>query len=222
MAMNLQQSVDVEKPVQESDFGHTLEQVRAFYDEEALQRQSRELAPWKERERNRFHECVSGQGRVLELGSGPGRDAEYFVQCGFCVTCLDASKEMVACCIAKGLDSFVSDITEPLEFADVSFDAVFAMNSLLHVPKDKLPSVLAEVRRVLRPGGLFFMGVYGGTEFEGNWDEDPTGRHRFFAYYSDEALRDMVHTFFAEEYFAAIQSGPRAGLHFQSMLLRRP
>ncbi len=44
-----------------------------------------------------------------------------------------------------------------------SFDAVFAMNCLLHVPNHDLPAVLVAVRAVLRPDGLFFVGVSAGT-----------------------------------------------------------
>jgi len=40
------------------------------------------------------------------------------------------------------------------------------MNSLLHVPKSDLPRVLTSIDSVLDDGGLFYMGVYGGEDFE--------------------------------------------------------
>ena len=67
---------------------------------------------------------------------------------------------MVERCRAKGIEAHVMDFLH-LDFPAGSFDAVFAMNCLLHVPNQDLPAVLAAVRSI-RPGGLFFVGVYGG------------------------------------------------------------
>jgi ubiquinone/menaquinone biosynthesis C-methylase UbiE len=85
------------------------------------------------------------------------------------VTCIDLSNEMVNLCQEKGLNAHVMDFYD-LQFPDQSFDAVFALNCLLHVPKANLESVLKEVHRVLRDGGLFFCGVYGGQDTEGIWE----------------------------------------------------
>jgi ubiquinone/menaquinone biosynthesis C-methylase UbiE len=42
-----------------------------------------------------------------------------------------------------------------LPFADQSFDAAFAINVFHHVPVAQRPALVADVRRVLRPGGSF-------------------------------------------------------------------
>jgi SAM-dependent methyltransferase len=42
-----------------------------------------------------------------------------------------------------------------LPFADQSFDTAFAINVFHHVPVAQRPALVADVRRVLRPGGLF-------------------------------------------------------------------
>ena len=42
-----------------------------------------------------------------------------------------------------------------LPFADRSFDAAFAINVFHHVPVAQRPALVGDVRRVLRPGGLF-------------------------------------------------------------------
>jgi SAM-dependent methyltransferase len=76
-----------------------------------------------------------------------------------------------------------------LDFPPGSFDAVFAMNCLLHVPNHDLPAVLESIRGVLRPGGLFFVGVYGGDESaEGPIDDDRHVPPRFFSWRTDEQL----------------------------------
>jgi SAM-dependent methyltransferase len=108
-----------------------------------------------------------------------------------------------------------------LRFPPDSFGAVYAMNCLVHVPKARLCEVLAGVRRVLEPGGLFYVGLYGGREFEGVWDEDYYEPKRFFRHYRDEDLCALVAEFFDLESFRCIPQGWN-GLHFQSLILRKP
>jgi hypothetical protein len=43
---------------------------------------------------------------------------------------------------------------------------------MLHVRKADLGFVLEEIKNVLNPSGLFFMGVYGGEDSEGIWEDD--------------------------------------------------
>ena len=91
---------------------------------------------------------------------------------------------------------------------------------MLHVGKRSLPAVLRSVRRVLRPSGLFFLGVYGGVDFEGEWEDDPSGERRFFTYYTDEALLAAVAAAFEVVRFVQVECGRAASLHFQSLTLR--
>ncbi len=61
---------------------------------------------------------------------------------------------MVALCVQKGLNALVMDSSD-LRFPEASFDAVYAMNSLLHLPKAELPAVLRRIDGLLKPGGVF-------------------------------------------------------------------
>lgn len=63
-----------------------------------------------------------------------------------------------------------------------------AMNCLLHVPKAQPPGVLAEIKRVLKPGGLFYLGLYGGMSTDGIWEQDTFEPKRYFAMYPDEDI----------------------------------
>ena len=98
--------------------------------------------------------------RVLELGCGPGhfwRDTRDQQPAGWRVLCTDLSPGMAAeACAAlageAGL-SFAAADAQALPFSDASFDLVLANFMLYHVP-DR-PRALAEIRRVLRPGGQF-------------------------------------------------------------------
>ncbi|HRO92162.1 MAG TPA: class I SAM-dependent methyltransferase, partial [Promineifilum sp.] len=143
----------------------------------------------------------------------------FFRDRGLDVTCTDLSPEMVRLCRQKGLTAHVMDFLH-LDFPPVSFDAVFALNCLLHVPGVDLDRVLAAVQQLLRPGGLFFYGVYGGHSFEGVWPEDHHDPKRYFVFYPDDELRRRVAERFDEVSFRAIQLEDDRESHFQSLILR--
>jgi SAM-dependent methyltransferase len=89
--------------------------------------------------------------RVLEVGGGEGELAERIRdELGIGVTAIDQSERMVEIQQSKGIDARVGDVQE-LPFADGQFDVVVAAWMLYHVPD--LDRGLAEIARVLRPGG---------------------------------------------------------------------
>ncbi|CAM3763890.1 class I SAM-dependent methyltransferase [Cohnella lubricantis] len=195
--------------------------LKQAYNNHAEHRDRSGIEPWKWEERERFLLQAKQEGResVLEIGAGPGRDSLYLQSQGLDVTSTDLSEEMIRLCREKGLRARVMDFYE-LDFPDASFDAVFALNCLLHVPKAKLDGVLREIRRVLKPNGLFFCGVYGGEESEGIWEKDDYEPKRFFAMYEDEAIQRIAQGQFGLEDFHTVEMGPGRP-HFQSMLLRK-
>jgi SAM-dependent methyltransferase len=196
--------------------------LRAAYDRGADERERSALAPWKEREREAFLAEVRAEGRrtLLELGAGTGKDGLFFQQHGLEVTCIDLSPAMVALCRQKGLRAHVRDLLH-LDLPPGSFAAVHALNCLLHVPRRDLPAALAAIREVMETGGLFYLGVYGGIDHEGIWAEDTHRPKRFFSYHTDDGIRRAVEPFFDLLAFACIPTDRAAGLHFQSLLLRR-
>ncbi|MEU8663730.1 class I SAM-dependent methyltransferase, partial [Actinoplanes philippinensis] len=154
-----------------------------------------------------------------EVGAGTGQDSLFFQEQGLTVVAADLSPVMVEHCRAKGLDAHVMDFLH-LDFPAGSFDAVFAMNCLLHVPNRDLPTVLAAIRSVLRPGGLLFVGVYGGNEesWEGTVDTDEHVPPRFFSWRGDEQLIGFATAAgFAVADFHPVDTG--RGFRFQSLTL---
>jgi SAM-dependent methyltransferase len=75
-----------------------------------------------------------------------------------------------------------------------SFDAIWTMSTLMHVPDSAIEGVLSEVRRVLTPAGVLCAGVWGGVDEERTSDTDAqTGRPpRLFSRRSDERWRSML------------------------------
>ena len=197
-----------------------LDSLRTAYDGRAEWRDQQEKAPWKLAEREQFLGRLldDGGGRLLEIGAGPGHDSAFFASHGLHAVATDLSPAMVALCRRKGLDAHVMDFLQ-LDFPAGSFDAVYALNCLLHVPNADLPRVLAAVRAVLRPGGWFYLGVYGGNGGEGPSAEDQHEPARFFSWRTDEQIRGFVSRHFTVFDFHVIAPGRS---HFQSLTLRCP
>ena len=91
-------------------------------------------------------------GRILDLGGGTGAANPVFANRD--VVALDPSAEMLA---LNDAESRMVGVGERLPFADGSYDAVFSAYVFRNL--DSVPQTLAEVARVLRPGGR--LGVVG-------------------------------------------------------------
>ncbi len=202
-------------------YDEVIASLRESYNRNAAERNQYCIEAWKVEERKQFLDLLQKEGkrRLLEIGAGPGRDSKFFQDKGLEVTCTDLSPAMVELCRAKGLTAHVMDFMS-LDFPADSFDAVYALNCLLHVPKKDLGGVLATVQRLLTPDGLFYLGVYGKDDFEGVWPLDEYVPKRFFSFHTDEGIQKIVSQYFEIIYFKAVplESDER---HFQSMILRR-
>jgi ubiquinone/menaquinone biosynthesis C-methylase UbiE len=92
--------------------------------------------------------------RVLEIGPGTGGFAARIAAAlpGVRLTAIDQSARFVELTRARGVDAREGDVQD-MPCGDEAFDVVAALWVLYHVPD--IDRALAEVRRVLRPGGLF-------------------------------------------------------------------
>ncbi|MEM7035221.1 MAG: class I SAM-dependent methyltransferase [Chloroflexota bacterium] len=198
------------------------ENLRQAYNNKAVERDDRTIQDWKLQEQQIFLALLQKEHktRLLELGAGTGLDGQFFQAQGFTVTCTDLSPEMVRFCRQKGLDAHVMDFAH-LDFPPASFDAVYALNSLLHLPKKELPKVLTNIDQLLHKNGLFYLGVYGGPDREGIYEEDTYEPKRFFAFYPDETLKQIVSNVFDLHQFNSIPLEADSTLHFQSFILRK-
>lgn len=196
--------------------------LRKTYDRQANQRDTASIQEWKVEERSNFVSLLQKEDKctLLEIGSGPGRDGLFFQKQGLQVTCIDLSPEMIRLCHQKGLTAYVMDMAD-LTFPVNSFDAVYALNSMLHLTKDELPAVLKKIDSILAPTGLFFMGVYGGDEFEGIREDDQNNPKRFFSYFTDDRLQKVVSQVFDILSFRHIPVQRADNWHFQSLILRK-
>lgn len=137
---------------------------------------------------DKFIESV--HGKILDIGSGPGRDGLILKNHGLTVVCLDASEAMVKLSAEKGLDSVVGDFNS-LPFPDRSFDGTWAYTSLLHIPKTDIDKSLSEIRRILKDGGILGLGLIEGTT-ELYRESSGVNRPRWFSFYQKEEIGNLL------------------------------
>ncbi len=105
-----------------------------------------------------------GRGRtLLDVGCGIGRDSVFFATNGYRVTATDFSESGIAALEAgkqrRGLNmrTMLHDTSKRFPFPDGSFDIIYAHLSLHYFDDRSTRKVFAEMHRLLRKGGMFFV-----------------------------------------------------------------
>ncbi len=137
---------------------------------------------------NKFIE-LSGH-KIIDVGSGPGRDGLLLQETGKEVVCVDASEVMVKISTTRGLRSVLAEF-DNLPFENNSFDGVWSYTSLLHVPKKSVDTPLKEISRVLKPFGIFALGLIEG-ETEEYKESSGVDLPRWFSFYQKDEVINLV------------------------------
>lgn len=146
------------------------------------------------------------KAKVLDLCSGKGADSIFFHNKEVNVTAVDYSNEAIKQFNETQkryeifLTSFVSDISQPLNFEDDVFDFVYCRLGLHYFTDKELKKILPEINRVLKREGLFMFQVITtkdkkyklGEKIEKDMYEDETGhvRHFFTKEYGESFLKE--------------------------------
>ncbi|HJQ32343.1 MAG TPA: methyltransferase domain-containing protein [Pyrinomonadaceae bacterium] len=104
------------------------------------------------------YDNVRAGSTVLDLGCGAGMLA-LLKRKGVTLSGVDLSDECASASRRNGYDFTAAAKLTQLPFADHSFDYVASLDVLGHVGFEEKDAVLAEVRRVLRPGGVTLHGI---------------------------------------------------------------
>ena len=124
---------------------------------------------------------VAPAGHVLEIGSGPGWDADALEEAGLTVRRTDITQAFIDFQRTRGkqvdrLDVINDDFGGP-------YDAVVALHVLQHVEPSDLPAVLAKVAGAVRRGGRFLVSIPLG---EGaGWEVGESGAPYYRALHSE-------------------------------------
>lgn len=153
------------------------------------------------------------EGIVLDMGSGPGRDAQIIADGNTKVVCLDAFITMARITQKKYLSTVQADLLDP-PFKDSSFAGIWAYTSLLHVTKDLFPDTLYQIWQLLKKGGTLGLGLIEGSG-EGQIIDPDTKLPRYFAYYSaSEVIHHLKISGLTPFYFENFKPGKRNYLNF--------
>ncbi|NNG38142.1 NTP transferase domain-containing protein [Flexivirga sp. ID2601S] len=195
-----------------------------YYDNEAADRQDNPLPEARVAHRDEFVAQLKAEGRsrLLEVGTGPGRDALAFQQAGLTVSGVDLAPASVELCQQAGLDVRVGSALG-LPFGDGEFDAAYTASTLLHVADEDLDTALAELVRVVRPGAPIAIGLWGAQKSrQERWGRQSYGPPRFFALRSDADLTTTLVAHGVIERFETWPSSDGDELHYQWVVLRTP
>lgn len=152
---------------------------------------------------------------VLEIGSGPGWDADWLELRGLHVIRTDAAKAFVDFQLGRGKAATVLDVVH--NDLGGPYAAVSARYVFQHIDRDLLPSVFARVFHTLLDEGVFLFTLREGndTHFETGSD----GRRYYIAMWRREALEASLVARGFEPLWC--ESSRDADGHWLSMLLRK-
>jgi len=155
------------------------------------------MPAWVATEIDAFVTGLGGSGRVLEIGSGGGRDALEFEKRGISVRRTDISKGFVELLRSNG---FEADLLDPLtgDLADPHrpgrpYDGIWACACLIHVAREDLGTVLGRLAHATRTDGRLHASVRegdGDEQFSHGNGAEP--RRYVETYWREPALRSAL------------------------------
>ncbi|SCG42515.1 class I SAM-dependent methyltransferase [Micromonospora inositola] len=130
-------------------------------------------------------------GPLLDLGCGPGRDLAFWAGRGVAAVGLDLSAAMLRAARTRVQAPLVQGDLLRLPFRAGVFGGVWCSAALLHLPKAAASAALADMRRVLRPGGPLLLSLQEGDGE--SWQRWPgENADRFFARYRAEEVGELL------------------------------
>lgn len=97
-----------------------------------------------------------GEGTILDAGCGWGKDANYFVKHGLDAVGVDVADRMIAYARDHMDGKYRVMDTRNLDFADDTFTGIWCNTVMQFFPPDEMTQIVAELVRVLQPGGILY------------------------------------------------------------------
>ncbi|MBD5105946.1 MAG: methyltransferase domain-containing protein [Lachnospiraceae bacterium] len=133
---------------------------------------------------DKFLNCLSHKGKILDFGCGSGRDTKYFLEKGYNVDATDGSEEL--CKIAS---NYTGIEVKRMLFSELDavekYDGIWACSSILHLPKNELKIILQKMEAALKVDGVIY------TSFKyGKFEGERNGR--YFTDFTIELFTDYL------------------------------
>lgn len=129
----------------------------------------------------------SVQPKILDAGCGTGRDTLAFLKEGLQVDAFDGSEEMVKLSSSLTGQSTKHQLFEDMSLPEKHYDGVWAQASLLHVKRECLPEVFAQLGNSLKEDGVLFASFKYGNQ---NRVDEKTGRE--FTDMTELSIKQML------------------------------
>jgi 2-polyprenyl-3-methyl-5-hydroxy-6-metoxy-1,4-benzoquinol methylase len=151
---------------------------------------------WRRCCRELFASKLSGKS-VLEIGCGPGVDADHLSRLGLDVTATDFCEEFVRITTERYPHLKVArmDMTNPMALVAGTFDGVYGHSCFLHIARDLAPQTLRNLHGLLNVGGILFLSLIESTKVKEytvpNWggaDNNPAD----FVCYSRGEMKSLM------------------------------
>ena len=126
----------------------------------------------------------------LEVGAGEGGLCERLHRGGTRMAAVDASPRMARLCTERGVPCAVARLPR-LPFAPMTFDLVVAAWVLHYLPRELVRPALAELVRVLRPGGTLLLATNADRHMEELWRRLPSARYSL-TFPAERAVEDLA------------------------------
>lgn len=155
------------------------------------------MPEWVATEIDAFVAELGGSGRVLEIGSGGGRDALELEKRGISVRRTDISKGFVELLRDSGfeadlLDPLSEDLADPLR-PGMPYDGIWACACLIHVVREDFGTVLARLAEATRTGGPLHASVREGDGEDVSAHGSAAAPRRYAeTYWREPALRTAL------------------------------
>ena len=156
----------------------------AKYVESSPQLVERELKAWIDKNLNK----LGSNPKILEIGSGTGKDADYFASKGYDMELTDASQGFVEYLNKTGKTArLLNVLTDSL---GTNYDMVFADAVLLHFTPGELRTILSKIYNALKPNGVIVFSLKEGAGEE--ITERKLGVPRYFRYWEANEITSVL------------------------------
>lgn len=112
---------------------------------------------------SRFIKYVKPQGTIIDIGTGSGRDIKYFMNAGFEVYGIDASKELCRLS-AEYTGAKIKCQTIQDWIPHMQYDGVWANASLIHLQKREVEDFINRLSKVLAEEGVLYISLKEGID----------------------------------------------------------
>lgn len=195
-------------------------ELARFYEEEAHLRRRGPAQGRRVEWLERFVALLVSEERrsVIDIGAGPGTDGAAFVAVGCTYVGLDLAQANGVLALERNLCVIVGSLFD-LPVVDASFDAVWSMSTLMHVPDADVDRALESICRVARPGAPVMIGQWGGSLGAVYSEGEPSGMRRLFDLRTVDRNRALLEAHGSIEQWEVWDTGP-GGWEYHAAILR--